>query len=815
MLINQLMKSLIMAIPAIVFLVISALPIPAPAQPEAIEGKVIDKTTREPIQSAFICLLKKEGKPIKSNILHSTLSDKNGGFVINTAGSEENFLGFFCLGYEEKIIPCGITGKNDLQIELKNISYILDDIEVKSLKLEIPAAQSSIPVTIISKDYIERIPSLTLPEILNYDPAITLSREGVWSTGINLRGFRENRIVFIIDGARIETATDVAGAFSMINNENIKKIEIIKGASSSIYGSKAMGGVVQVFTNEAGYRPGFSFRGSATSGFQSANKMFSENLELSFGNKNWYLDISGFNRNAKSIKTPAGTLVNSAFNDQGLSMHMGYKPAVNHEINLNLQYFHGWDIGIPGGTLFPQKATVRYRNADRNLLSFSYKIEDINGIFNEVSLNYHRQSIYRNVDIDPGLPSEVNPVQLKRINPTGLHIVNGLTIQGRKDLGNVSLLTGIDLWQRALNTERKKELTINTFDSTGLTISQMDRTVVEKPLPDARAGNMGFFMHLDHHLADNRLHILVNSRVDYINNSNEPSFNPLYTITNGSVDRTPANQEIIYKSESNDLITWGANFGLNYDIGNSFTTTINLGRSFRAPSIEELYKFIDLGSRVEYGNPELETENGYFLDMGLVYKRKKIQLDGHVYINRLNNLITPIRIREIPFDHHLDMMRSRDEIIIFQNNNIDETQVHGFESRAEYTPGQRTHLYANMGYVVGRDIKNNSFLPLMPPFHGKIGIRNTWLNLVESDLSATFFREQDKVAEGEFITDGYCRFDLYLSTKNFEFQHFQIRMTGGVENIFNDLYANHLTASRNGIIYEPGRNLFFKAKLIW
>jgi hemoglobin/transferrin/lactoferrin receptor protein len=58
----------------------------------------------------------------------------------------------------------------------------------------------------------------------------------------------ENRLVSMVDGARIETATDLNAALSMYDINEIDRIEVIKGAASSIYGTGALGGVINILT---------------------------------------------------------------------------------------------------------------------------------------------------------------------------------------------------------------------------------------------------------------------------------------------------------------------------------------------------------------------------------------------------------------------------------------------------------------------------------------------------------------------------------------------------------------------------------------
>ena len=77
-----------------------------------------------------------------------------------------------------------------------------------------------------------------------------MGSDGVWATNINIRGLGESRLVTLVDGNRVETATDLTASLSMIDINDIERVEIIKGAQSSLYGTGAMGGIVNIITKD-------------------------------------------------------------------------------------------------------------------------------------------------------------------------------------------------------------------------------------------------------------------------------------------------------------------------------------------------------------------------------------------------------------------------------------------------------------------------------------------------------------------------------------------------------------------------------------
>ena len=99
---------------------------------------------------------------------------------------------------------------------------------------------------IVDKEEIQKRPAVSLPDILQNEPGISLIRDGIWGTEISIRGLNRENIITLIDGNRITTSTDVAARLSMIDLNDIERVEVIKGASSSIYGSGATGGIANI-----------------------------------------------------------------------------------------------------------------------------------------------------------------------------------------------------------------------------------------------------------------------------------------------------------------------------------------------------------------------------------------------------------------------------------------------------------------------------------------------------------------------------------------------------------------------------------------
>ena len=143
---------------------------------------------------------------------------------------------------------------------------VFADTDLKTTDVFVTATRTPIPknnviadTTTISEEEIQRAGSSSLVDLLQRQPGIEISNTGGPGqiSSIFLRGTSSGHVVVLIDGLRIDSITSGLNAFSNIPISQIKKIEIVRGSASSIYGADAIGGVIQIFTKEgnAGFHP--------------------------------------------------------------------------------------------------------------------------------------------------------------------------------------------------------------------------------------------------------------------------------------------------------------------------------------------------------------------------------------------------------------------------------------------------------------------------------------------------------------------------------------------------------------------------------
>ena len=126
----------------------------------------------------------------------------------------------------------------------------LDQVVVTATRTASPVADSLFPVQVIDRDAIERSQARSLPELLRGRAGIDFGNQGgAGKIGtLFLRGTESDQVLVLVDGVRIGSATAGLVSFQDIPVDQIDHIEIVRGPRSSLYGSEAVGGVIQIFT---------------------------------------------------------------------------------------------------------------------------------------------------------------------------------------------------------------------------------------------------------------------------------------------------------------------------------------------------------------------------------------------------------------------------------------------------------------------------------------------------------------------------------------------------------------------------------------
>ncbi|MFO7827533.1 MAG: TonB-dependent receptor [Bacteroidales bacterium] len=776
-----------------------------------IKGTVFDAENKEKLSGVHINL-----QSVENSQNYFTTTKLNGDFSLLQVKAGQYKLSVSYLGYAHYDQEIAVDSDLELNIGIDRELITLGEVIVSSLKQDKKIKDVPVPMEITDHDQIELASSITLSDILQEEPGVNLGRDGMWATSISIRGLGEQRIVTLVDGNRIETATDLMASMSFFDVDEIERVEIIKGASSSLYGTGAMGGIVNFITKDGYFSSESYFKGSFNSGFSSVNELFTRKLTFNSGANKWYAHISGSLRDANNVNTPEGKINNSQFNDKSISATAGYKINNNQTFKFKYQYFDADDVGIPGGSAFPGPSTATYTDAKRALLSANYEIKDISESFKLLNIKYFHQSIVRDVKLEPNVVSYNQDSTIKTtpeyFTPTGLHITDGIQVQSDWSFGpNNNFIAGIDVWRRKLETSREKHILMEVFDGSGNLMATNNIVRGETPIPNACFGTAGLFFQDEQSFINDKLKVTLGGRIDGIRIANDEGYDVDYLIVNGVLNETPPNQRITFEENEEYKFSWSANLGLLYALTSEMDLSLSAGRSFRAPSLEESFKYIDLGNLVRLGDPALDPEKGYSLDLGWRIWKPRFQFKINGFANWLTDMIVE-KPGEFIYAYTAGVVDTLPALI---NSNVDNARLYGIDLNFQYNFYGNFVIHGSGSYVRGEDINNNTNLPLMPPMNGRIGLKYTFPKYFGADFIAVGYADQNKVSEGELETKGFARFDFRVHSTLINLDFAKIQLFGGIENIGDRAYRNHLSTNRGAIDIEPGRNFYIKIKVLF
>jgi len=207
------------------------------------------------------------------------------------------------------------------------------------------AEQSLASVTMIDRERIEQSQATSLPELLKRVPGVSLTNNGGpgKATSLFLRGTESDHVLVMIDGIKIGSVTGGGAALQDLPLELIERIEVVRGPRSSLYGSEAIGGVIQIFTRRgqaqgakpyfsAGYGTHDSYTGSA--GLSGGDGRSWYSLGVS-GSDTDGIDVkspgtSGYERDADGYRNLAATLSAGHRFDNGLELDANFLRADSH-----------------------------------------------------------------------------------------------------------------------------------------------------------------------------------------------------------------------------------------------------------------------------------------------------------------------------------------------------------------------------------------------------------------------------------------------------------------------------------------------------
>ncbi|WP_041801606.1 TonB-dependent receptor [Flagellimonas ruestringensis] len=739
-----------------------------------LSGKILDAETGEPLEQVSVYIPQLE---------NGTVTDQNGNYSLKNLPEGNYKLVISYIGFE--------TYSTSIEINSENNQF---DYQMSPSAIEMDEVVLSTPFHKLQRENVMKVEQKSMEE-LKQQGGITLS-EGITnipgvssvSTGVGIgkpviRGLSFNRVLVYTQGVRLENQ-QYGGEHGLgINDAGISSVEVIKGPASLLYGSDALGGVLYLnpekfeasgetsgdvnmryFTNTLGY--------NANAGFKTS------------GEKLKFLVRGAYATNA-DYETGDGTSVtNSRFNEADLKTGLAYQAS---KFKTELRYnYNASELGIPeeiGVQNNDRDPLMPYQELSTHIISsknnFFFKKSSLEATFGYTVNNRKEFEEHHHEEEHEGEEHEGEEHTEEEHAEEEHEEGEGAALDMRLSTLNYNI---------QFNPQWGKMTTI--FGVQGM--HQTNENFGEEVLvPNATTNDFG---------------VLATSHIHFNNSDLQIGLRYDLRSINGEESGIEGDEEYI-PALNKDFNSFNAAVGYRMDLTQNVMGRLNLATGFRAPNLSELTSngLHSGANRVEIGNPDLDSEQNFQVDLALEYGNKHIE----AYVNTFYNIINDYIYLEPTGE-----FRELDPIYNFQQQNA---TLYGGEFGFHLHPHPLDWLHLESSYdIVFGELEDKSDLPLIPANRWTNTFRVEWNKNQDYKYYAfvtlqTFF-DQNKVADFETPTSRYNLFNVGVGGDIRIFnQKVGYSITGN--NLFDKNYISHLSRLKADGIANIGRNISFNLNI--
>ena len=232
------------------------------------------------------------------------------------------------------ILPLLICGAGEVRAEEK---IKIEEVVVTATKVPEPLEETTSSVIVIKEEEIKKMNVHFVPDVFRQIPALNVVQNGGDGklTSVFLRGGAPTNTLVLIDGIKVTSPTAGVFDFSSIPVDAIERIEIVEGPQSTVYGSEAMAGVINIITKKGEGKPGFNvvLEGGAFGTYKSTLEASGSVRAL-----NYRITTSYFN--TEGISAAKDGTERDGYKNALLSWKLGIKPSENSELELFGHYYY-------------------------------------------------------------------------------------------------------------------------------------------------------------------------------------------------------------------------------------------------------------------------------------------------------------------------------------------------------------------------------------------------------------------------------------------------------------------------------------------
>jgi len=199
-----------------------------------------------------------------------------------------------------------------------------DDIVISASRVETKRIETGSSVTVLDETYLKENQSRTVAEILQNVPGVSVTNTGGIgkSTSVFIRGADSNKTLVVIDGVEVSDLSSIGGGYSFddLMADNIERIEVLRGSQSALWGSDAIGGVINIVTKKG--TSGFNPTGGIELGENDYHK---ENINISGAQGDTNYSLSATNLKTDGISAKDNESDDDRYENQTIALKAGHE----------------------------------------------------------------------------------------------------------------------------------------------------------------------------------------------------------------------------------------------------------------------------------------------------------------------------------------------------------------------------------------------------------------------------------------------------------------------------------------------------------
>ena len=714
---------------------------------QSFSGIVQDRETQTPLEGVHI-------QVVNSSL--GTSSGQDGKFTINDFPKGMHTIRISAVGYAsvERTLN---EDEMEVMITLESSAMLLNNaVTITAQRSEQLTFDVSQSVTILSADELIKKSSRSTPEALMNESGIWVQKTNHGGGSPVIRGLVGNQVLLLVDGIRLNNATYRYGPnqyLSTIDPGMIERIDAIRGSGSVLYGSDALGGVVQVLSKTPSFsQEKLDVSGNAMVKWMSAGMEQSARAEVELGSKKIAF-AGGFSaRNFGDILAGGslGMLVPTGYNERSGDAKLLIRTGASGIVTAVFQQLTQHDVPrydqvVQGGysvyNFEPQTrqlSYVRWETFSKNPWLQSFRVTT---------------SFNRSVEGINSQKNNSNDVKKQRDEVNTIGVIAEIISQPSPR------------WNVQSGAEYYFDKVYSTASTTNL-ISKEEIIQRGSYADGSTASNFAVFS--NHQYDVNKFQFSAGAR-----------FNAVMVSV----------QDDVFDDQKITPNAWVGNLGIAMKINKSIRAFVSSNTGFRAPNVDDMSKFGTVESGVfEIPSSGLSPEKSVSVETGIKFYKEKFSGTLALYQTHLSDLID-----RVPASYQgSDMYEGRK---VYQKLNVGEARLRGVEAEVDIEIVKSLSIYSNITYTYAENVTKQEPMRRIPPLFGRVGLRYQHASGFWAKAEWAAAGEQNRLAAGDKsdvriavrLEDGvmpsWSILNLYAG---YTYESFTINLNG--QNLFNKAY---------------------------